>query len=189
MFKKIRILKDILAALYIDFINRDGIEKKYNCKIDKRAVLNISDLSRVVIGSGVSIGACTVITLIDYDGNKKISKLEIGDSTYVGEHNNIRAAGGTVKIGNDCLISQNVQIIAANHSVAPGVPIAQQPWSEKNNFVEIGNDVWIGCGAIILPGVKIGHGSIIAAGCIVTKSVPDRVVVAGIPGRIIKNRE
>jgi hypothetical protein len=58
----------------------------------------------------------------------------------------------------------------------------------KNGKITIGNDVWIGARAMILPSVKIGNGAIIAAGAVVTKDVPDCAVVGGVPAKIIKYR-
>jgi virginiamycin A acetyltransferase len=58
----------------------------------------------------------------------------------------------------------------------------------KNRRVEIGNDVWIGTKAIILPSVRIGDGAIVAAGAVVTKDVPDYAIVGGVPARIIRYR-
>lgn len=61
---------------------------------------------------------------------------------------------------------------------------------QGGNFksVTIGNDVWIGMNTLILPGVHIGNGVIIGAGAVVTKDIPDYVVVGGVPAKIIKNR-
>ena len=62
------------------------------------------------------------------------------------------------------------------------------PNSKSRNLTEIGNDVWIGLRAIIMPGVKIGDGAVVAAGAIVTHDVPPYAVVAGVPARIVKYR-
>ena len=59
---------------------------------------------------------------------------------------------------------------------------------KSNGQVVIGNDVWIGANAVILPGVTLGNGSVIAAGAIVTRSVPDYAVVAGVPAKVIRYR-
>ena len=82
-----------------------------------------------------------------------------------------------------------MSIIAANHETKADTPIIMQPWSEKNNFVEIGNDVWLGCGVVVLPGVKIGNGAIVAAGAVVTADVQDYDIVVGVPAKFIKKRE
>ncbi len=66
------------------------------------------------------------------------------------------------------------------------MPKQGNSWLEYAKPVRIGNDVWIGGGAIIYPGVNIGNGAVIAAGAVVTKSVPDDVVVGGNPAKILK---
>lgn len=61
-----------------------------------------------------------------------------------------------------------------------------RPWG--GGKIRIGNKVWIATGAMILPGLKIGDGAIVAAGAIVTKDVPERCMVAGVPARVIKEK-
>jgi len=88
-----------------------------------------------------------------------------------------------VSIGNQVLIGPNVQIYTATH---PLDAKTRNSWLELAKPVSIGNSVWIGGGAVIYPGVNIGDGAVIAAGAIVTKSVPENVVVGGNPAKIIK---
>ena len=88
-----------------------------------------------------------------------------------------------VDIGNHVLIGPNVQIYTATH---PLDAKTRNSWLEYAKPITIGNDVWIGGGAIIYPGVRIGDGAVIAAGAIVTKDVPSNVVVGGNPAKIIK---
>ena len=110
--------------------------------------------------------------------------IEIGDNAEINEYVRIRA---NVKIGNNVLIAPNVQLISINHEFSDiTVPINLQ--GEKKGFIEIGDDVWIGTGAIVLPNLKIGKGSIIGAGAIVTKDVPEYAIVGGNPAKIIKYR-
>ena len=88
----------------------------------------------------------------------------------------------TVTIGKNVFCGPNVTITGATH---PLDPVARRE-TESGEPITIGNDVWIGAGAIILPGVTVGDGVTIGAGSIVTKDVPDRVVVVGNPARVMK---
>ncbi len=89
----------------------------------------------------------------------------------------------TVKIGNDVLLGAGVQICTASHPVDPD---ERKSGLEFGLPIEIGNNVWIGSGAIILAGLKIGDNSVIGAGSIVTKDIPSNVVAAGNPCRIVR---
>jgi len=91
-----------------------------------------------------------------------------------------------VDIGDDVLIGPNVQIYAATH---PLDAKTRASWLEFAKPVRIGNNVWIGGGAIICPGVTIGNRAVIGAGAVVTKDVPDDVVIGGNPAKIIKKIE
>ena len=88
-----------------------------------------------------------------------------------------------VTIGNDVLFGPNVQIYTATH---PMEAKARKTWLEFAKPISIGNDVWVGGGAIICPGVNIGNGVVIGAGAVVTRSVPDNTFVAGNPARVIR---
>jgi acetyltransferase-like isoleucine patch superfamily enzyme len=106
-------------------------------------------------------------------------KLELGDQVDIGEFTHIRANGG-VRIGDRVLIASHVVITSRAHPVAvPRYGIVEDA------PVVIENDVWIGAGAIVLPGVTVGQGSIIGAGAVVTKSVDPRTIVAGVPAKQI----
>jgi acetyltransferase-like isoleucine patch superfamily enzyme len=91
-------------------------------------------------------------------------------------------------IGDHCLIGGGVLICGVNHGhTAKGLPMRRQPFEAAPIVIE--QDVWIGMGAIILPGVTLGEGSIVAAGAVVTSSVAAGDVVAGIPARRVKSRK
>jgi maltose O-acetyltransferase len=94
---------------------------------------------------------------------------------------------GKIIIGNNVMMAPNVGIIAANHRFdRTDIPMKLQGIEE--NCVIIEDDVWIGYGAYILSGVKVGKGSIIAAEVVVTRNVPDYSIVGGIPAKVIKVR-
>lgn len=173
---------------FLEILQIVRLEKEFGCKIERNVKLEVVDFKNVHISKGVYVGSFTTIH-VKNDRNKLNSYLEIGELTSIGELNNIRASGGKIIIGKNCLISQNVSVIAANHSISKMFPIIEQPWSEEKNFVIIGDDVWIGAGAIILPGIRIGTGAIIGAGSIVTKDVEEYSIVLGIPAKKIGNRK
>lgn len=88
-----------------------------------------------------------------------------------------------VTMGDRVLLGPNVQIYTATH---PMDVKTRSTWLEFAKPVSIGNDVWIGGGAIICPGVSIGNGVVIGAGAVVTRGVPDNVFVGGNPAKVIK---
>jgi len=88
-----------------------------------------------------------------------------------------------VRIGDDCFIGPNVSIYTACHSTDPQERNSRKEWAEP---VTIGNNVWIGGSVTILPGVSIGDNVTIGAGSVVTKDIPDNVVAAGNPCRVIR---
>lgn len=88
-----------------------------------------------------------------------------------------------VRIGDNCFIAPGVHIYTATH---PLDPVARSSGVEYGKPVKIGHNVWIGGRAVINPGVTIGDNVVIASGAVVTKDVPDNVVVGGNPARVIK---
>lgn len=94
---------------------------------------------------------------------------------------------GGLKIGNHVRIAAHTVMIPANHKFdVVGIPICQQGQSKKGIVIE--DDVWIGANVTILDGVKIGSGSIVGAGSVVTKDIPPRSIAVGNPARVIRER-
>lgn len=121
--------------------------------------------------------------------------IEIGDDFYIGKYSIIET---NCKIGNGVIIANNVGIVGRyDHNFTQiGVSVRralsvrdyEYSWKEIGRWTIIGNDVWIGYGAIILSGVTIGDGAIISAGAIVTKDVEPYCIYAGVPAKKIKDR-
>lgn len=121
----------------------------------------------------------------------------IGERCFIGENSRIWSANKII-IGNDVLISHNVNIMDTNSHELNDVERAngfmqiinsghsKQPGNILTAPISIGNNAWIGFNSIILKGVVIGNGAIIAAGSVVTKDVPPYTIVAGNPAKIIK---
>ena len=114
--------------------------------------------------------------------NNAVGDVIIGDYTRIGIHNTII---GPVTIGNHVNLAQGITVTALNHNFDdPQKRIDEQGVSTKPVVIE--DDIWIGANAVILPGVTIGHHTVVAAGAVVTKDVPPHSLVAGVPAKIIK---
>jgi acetyltransferase-like isoleucine patch superfamily enzyme len=112
--------------------------------------------------------------------------LSIGDGTGISQYCFI-GARGYVRIGKNVQCGPRITIYAENHNFDDAShPIHEQ--GVRREGITIEDDCWLGTGCIILDGVKVGKGSVIAAGCVVTKSVPPYSIVAGVPGRVIRKR-
>lgn len=107
--------------------------------------------------------------------------IEIGDNTAINRKCYLDARGGLI-IGNNVSISPEVHLITAQHDMNdPG-------FKYQTSAIELDDYVWVGTRAVILPGVHLGKGCVVAAGAVVTKSFPDYSVVGGVPAKVISKR-
>lgn len=112
-------------------------------------------------------------------------ELSIGNNSGVGINCEVY---GPVTIGNDVMMGPEVVVYTSNHRHdISNQPFCNQGHEEKKPVI-IGNNVWIGRRVMIMPGVKIGNNVVLAAGAIVTKDVPDSVIVGGNPARVLRDR-
>ena len=136
----------------------------------------------VVIGSGFVVGAQSYLKAPD--------QIVVGDHVHIGR-NFFLACNG--KIGNGVLISSYVSVVGQHdHDMkAVGHFISLAPWlyaeesrsTNETDEIDIGDDVWIGFGAILLSGISIGRGAVIGAGSVVTKNVLPYEIVVGVPAK------
>ena len=142
--------------------------------------LQIGKRGRVDFGRFVWIGHGTKIRC--HEG-----RVEIGAKTVLGQECTI-SAYGRVRIGQQCVIADRAMFIDFDHGVVEVErPIRQQGIYTRD--VEVGSNVWIGYGACILRGVRVGDNSIVGTNSVVTKDVPANAVVAGVPAQIVRMRE
>lgn len=131
----------------------------------------------------IQIGATAVVKsgahLCPCNANANIS---IGERTTIGFHTFIYASS-TIDIGADCMIAPFVYIVDSNHGTRVGTPMNRQPDGARP--ISIGNDVWVGAHAVILSGVTIADGAIIAAGSVVREDVARNTIVGGVPAKVI----
>lgn len=108
--------------------------------------------------------------------------ISIGSNVFINQGCHFMDMGG-ITIGNDVLIGPKVNLVSAGHPLSP---------SERRNGIvakpiDIGNNVWIGAAATILPGVTIGDNAVIAAGAVVSRNIAPDTVAAGVPARVMKH--
>jgi acetyltransferase-like isoleucine patch superfamily enzyme len=129
-----------------------------------------------------SIGDYSVVE--DYSClNNAVGELIIGSHSRVGLGNTLI---GPIHIGNHVNTAQNVTISGLNHNYSdPDIPIDEQGVSTQ--LITIEDDVWIGANSTILAGVTIGRHSIVAAGSVVTRSIPAYSLCAGAPAKVVKS--
>ena len=148
---------------------------------------------RVRIGSltvhnpeNIQIGSCfSSLGYLFLYGNEGF--ISIGDNCSINTNVQIGASGGRIIIGNNVLIGPNVVIRAADHVFSdPKILIREQGHAGGDIIIE--DDVWICANCVITKSVRIGRGSIIAAGSIVTKDVEPLTIIAGVPANKIKSR-
>lgn len=148
----------------------------------------INGLSKrgLTFGDRVTIGAYALIRPSNYYGGEPGEGLKVGNNSNIGPFSYI-GCSGFVEIGNNVMISPRVSIYSENHIyVSTEIPMKEQ--GVEREFVKIEDDCWIAANSIILAGVTIGRGSIIAAGSVVTKNIPSFSIVAGVPAKVIAKR-
>jgi acetyltransferase-like isoleucine patch superfamily enzyme len=148
--------------------------------------LNCLARQQIVLGERVSIGKFAIIRPTNGYGGETGEGLRVGDHSNIGPYCYI-GCSGFIEIGRNVMISPRVSIYAENH-VFDQTDIPMKEQGVKRQFVKIEDDCWIAANSIILAGVTIGRGSVIAAGSVVTKDIPPYSIAAGVPAQIIKQR-
>ncbi len=143
---------------------------------------------RLELQPGVTVSRGTVLACGDESNG--YGRIVIGNGSWLGEYNNLRASGGAdVLIGSKCLISQFCTLVGSNHALRRDQPIMAQGADTRRLGVVLGDDVWLGAGVVVCPGVHIGDGAVIGANSVVTVDVPAFEIWAGAPARKIGARE
>lgn len=164
----------LVVVTILSVFKQSWIKSRYmksGCKISSGAKFIFDKNAVVEISENASIGNGTILVATTEKALLKIAKLSIGTNSVINEYCNIRASGGQILIGSNTMIAQFVSIVATNHEVDTDQMMIDCNWAQVKNKIIIGNNVWIGCNSVILPGVTISDGAVIGAGSIVTKDV------------------
>jgi acetyltransferase-like isoleucine patch superfamily enzyme len=142
----------------------------------------LTEPDRIEIGSGVRIRAHARLEAVRTVAGAEPGRVRIGDDVQIEGYFSVSAAA-SVTIGDGVLIGSNVAIRDHDHGIAPGSQRARQPLVAAP--VEIGDFVWLSQNVVVLKGVTIGRDAVVGANAVVTRSVPEGAIVAGVPARQI----
>jgi len=164
-----------------------NLQVGYNTIIEDGAEINCLSQQGIKLGNRVTIGKYAIIRPSNIYGGPIGEGLTMGDNSNIGPYNYI-GCSGKITIGNNVMLAPRVSIYAENHVFDhPELLIRDQGVEKKEVIIE--DDCWIAANSIILAGVTIGQGSVVAAGSVVTENVPAYSVVAGVPAKFIKSRK
>lgn len=135
---------------------------------------------------GAKVGKDTIILTATFSNLYLygFKRLNIGERCFIGDEAMLDLRGG-VTLEDDVIISHKVNLVSHIDLGYPNHPL-QKSYPTREAVVRLKSGSYVGVGAIILPGVTVGRESVVGAGAVVTHNVPDHVVVAGVPARIIK---
>lgn len=155
-------IKSLLKLLQIKMFYQKNVDIKWSCRISSTTILRINDKGKIIFGENVETRDNVILNVSD--GGKIIigDRTFINDGTYINSRENIH-------IGSDTLLGQGIKIYDHDHDYVSSD--FKSKFQKKS--IMIGDKVWIGSNCIILKGVKIGNNSVIAAGSVVRKDVPD----------------
>lgn len=178
--------KRLFIGKRTSFICLNQIYAGSGVSIQEGVVLNALSKEGVHLGDNSSIGANSVIKVSG-------SMFELGKGFWIGKNSSLAndcfvGAAGGVEIGDYVAIGQCVRFHSENHDFSDvSKKICEQGTTHKG--IKIGDDCWIGAGAVFLDGAVVGNGCVVGANAVVNGVFPDYSVIAGVPARIIRNRK
>jgi acetyltransferase-like isoleucine patch superfamily enzyme len=180
----VRLLGEMrFEAQTLERLRRDNA----GAKLERGIVVMGPMQGQLSIGTGSTVCRGTVLSM--GDGAQGHGRITIGENSWVGQYNNLRACEqGDIRIGSHCLISQFCTLVSSNHGIRRGELIVDQEQNSLGTGVVIQDDVWLGAGVVVLPGVTIGAGTVVGANAVVTHDVPGNEVWAGNPAQRIAVR-
>lgn len=113
--------------------------------------------------------------------------IRVGERTHIQPRCHFVAGKSSIIIGRRCEIAPACAFYPFNHGIEAGMPVMDQPLISRGD-IEIGDDVWLGYGVVVLDGVKIGNGAVVGANSVVTKNIPENAVAVGSPAKVIRLR-
>jgi maltose O-acetyltransferase len=138
----------------------------------------------IVLGDEVALDHH--ITLLTTGARQAAPRIRIGAHTYINRFTMLDASD-SITIGERCMIGPNCYLTDHDHGTRGDAEISSQPL--RSSPTRIGDDVWMGAGAIVLKGVSVGDGAVIGAGAVVTHDIPAGAVAVGVPACVVGKRQ
>ena len=182
-----------LKVIYSRYLKcKKNIEVEGNIHLLGRPIVDVRNGGRIIFKNNVTLNSRNYGYHASMYGPVKLYADKPGALIKVGANTRINGACihayTEISIGANCLIAANSQILDSNaHEVSETNPKMRLNTRDEGKSIRIEDDVWIGLNCIIFGGVTIGRGSVIGAGSIVTRDIPELVVAAGNPAKIIKS--
>lgn len=177
--------KGMMKGKGVRFFLLSNIEFGKYLKVDDFVYFSALGRGKLTVGDNVSIGAFSRI-IISTSFNNLGSHITIGNNVGIGEFAYLGGGGG-LEIGDDCIIGQYLSCHPENHNYHSLDTLIRNQGVCRKGIV-VGRNCWIGSKVTILDGVKIGDNCVIAAGAVVTKSLPENSVIGGVPAKVLKSR-
>jgi acetyltransferase-like isoleucine patch superfamily enzyme len=176
----------LLAGRGVTIRYANFIQAGRNFIIEDEAEINGLSKRGLTFGNKVTIGKYAMIRPTNFYGGELGEGLKVGDNSNIGPYCYI-GCSGYIEIGSNVMMSPRVGLYAENHNFERhDIPMKQQ--GVKRRTIVIEDDCWIAANSIIVAGVTIGKGSVVAAGSVVTSDIPPYSVAAGVPAKVIKQR-
>lgn len=176
----------VLIAKGVRIIHASNLSTGRNFIAEEYCEINCLSQKGIHFGNKVTIGSYALIRPTGKYGGEIGMGLIVGDNSNIGPFSYI-GCSGLITIGSNVMISPRVSIYAENHNFErTDIPMKDQGVTRKDVIIE--DDCWIAANSVVLAGVTIGKGTIIAAGSVVTTDIPSYSIAAGVPARVIKKR-
>jgi acetyltransferase-like isoleucine patch superfamily enzyme len=154
----------------------DGVVVDDNVVLDAKGETN----KGIVIGNNAFLGRGTILSCKNGD-------IHLGDNVNIGFHSEI-FSGSSVTVGSHGLFAAYTYLVGGGHEFdRPDLPILEQQRSSRG--IALGDNVWLGAGAKVLDGARIGSNVVIGANAVVNGEIPDDVVAVGVPARVLRSRK
>ncbi len=180
-----KLAKGLFIGKSVQLIHPQNITFGKMVKLGDYVKLAAAGQGTISIGNNTGIGDFSRI-IISTSYNKLGEHITIGNQVGIGEFAYLGGAGG-LSIGDECIIGQYFSCHPENHHFSD-IDTAIRLQGTERKGITVGKNCWIGSKVSILDGVEIGESCVIAAGAVVTKSMPSFSVIGGVPARVIKSR-